>query len=260
MTKSSLRQAAERLVPPAALNAVKSAVGYRLFYRQTFTLTSGVRIEVRSHPDWFVYNEIFADGEYDRAITDAVADAPEGRPFRALDLGANLGFFTLRVVDLLRRQRPGLGLEMVAVEATPSTFKTFARRLRQNGLTGEVRAVCGLVGERSGSAAFSSYPSTTTNSMFHENHAARQVAFVDLEGLVPDGDVDLIKCDIEGAELLFLDAYPGLLARTRRVAIEIHSALVDADACRARLASAGLTRVHDGGGGDCPTELWARKG
>lgn len=260
---SSLRRRIEARLPSAAVNTVKSLVGYRPFYRQSFVLRSGVRINVRSHPDWIVFNEIFVNGDYDRAIADALGPEPARatRPFVALDLGANSGFFTLRLFDLLRRAAPERPARVIAVEGAQSTYDLMVRRVvRDNGLGGEVTALRGLVGARTGQAAFSEYPSTTTNNIFDRNLAARQVPYVDLEvHLSPAAEVDLLKCDIEGAEELFLNSYPDLLRRTRVAAVELHARFVDVEACRRSLREAGLTHRHsDGVDSDFVVDLWVR--
>ena len=54
--------------------------------------------------------------------------------------------------------------------------------------------------------------------------------------------VDLLKCDVEGAELLFLRSYPELLRSVRTVVMELHPELCDADECLRLLGEYGLAR------------------
>jgi hypothetical protein len=85
---------------------------------------------------------------------------------------------------------------------------------------------------------------------------------VDLEQFVPPGAVNLIKCDIEGAEEEFLANYPQLLERTRYLAIEFHSHLCDVPRCKAMIESAGLRplrllkQVNQADGKQYTTELF----
>lgn len=248
-----------RFVPAPVWNAVKSLAGYRLFYTQRHTLSSGVTVRVSNHPEWVVFNEIFVEGEYDDALRDMLADPPAGRPFSVLDLGANAGFFVLRTFDLLQRLAPGRAAHVVAVEGAASTHRTLVRMLTEaNTLGGVTTAVHGLVGKRTGAAAFAEYPSTTRNNLFEDNLVKKTVPFVDVAALVP-GEVDLIKCDIEGAEELFLEHYPDLLARTRRIAIELHHDWADVARCRTLLREAGLAHVRTAvETATMATEHWAR--
>src|SRR5262245_3500425 len=73
-----------------------------------WTLTSGVRLRVTGYGDWLTYNEIFVRGEYDQALCLALDARPEPTaPVHIVDLGSNVGFFTLRAVDALRQRQLG---------------------------------------------------------------------------------------------------------------------------------------------------------
>src|SRR5215471_12389679 len=61
----------------------------------TWRLPSGVTIRIASYADWIVYNQIFTSGEYDAAISRALDLAPDATSLSVVDLGANVGFFTL---------------------------------------------------------------------------------------------------------------------------------------------------------------------
>jgi hypothetical protein len=61
-------------------------------------------VKVASKGEWWVYNDIFVDGEYDMPIHTALEDRSPVRPFIVLDLGANVGYFALRVLDLIGSQ------------------------------------------------------------------------------------------------------------------------------------------------------------
>src|SRR5688572_8632174 len=67
--------------------------------RLTSHTASGMKLRIANPSDWFVFNEIFIKGEYDTAISVALEHA--GERMNVLDLGANVGFFSLRVLDLL---------------------------------------------------------------------------------------------------------------------------------------------------------------
>ena len=271
----TINSVARRVLPDRVWNTVKSVAGYRLLYEQTARLASGVEVRVRDHPDWAVFVEVFVEGGYDRALGDAVAAyAAEtgaggavggvGRPFVALDLGANAGFFTLRLVHLLREGAPGARARVVAVEPGGRPARKFRDRVfGENALGGEVTLVRGLVGRRAGSAAFVEYPATTNSNVFDETLGGplggAAVDYVDLEDHVGPGPIDLVKCDVEGSEWDFLRSYGPLLARTRRVVVELHEAFVDYAACRGVLRDAGFTLVDTDVGGPCETDYWVRE-
>lgn len=260
----TINDVARRFLPAPVWNTVRSVAGYRVFYDQVAELRSGLRLRVKDHPDWAVFSEVFVDGGYDRPIRDAIADhaaSGAGRPLTVLDLGANAGFFTLRVVDLLRREAPGAEARVVAVEAGDRPARKYrARVFGDNGLGREARLVRGLVGRRTGSARFVEYPATTNSNVFDETLGTASVPYVDLEDYAEPGPIDLVKCDIEGSEQAFLESYGPLLSRTRRIVVELHEAFVDYGACRDLLREAGFTLRETDVAGPCETDYWVREG
>src|SRR5690348_5293370 len=131
----------------------------RLFFFQwldlTWQLPYGLRARLGSYTDWIVYNEIFVHGEYDAALRRALeAAAGHTAPLHILDVGANVGFFTLRIVHQLReRGMEDAGFMITAVEGDADCVKEFEVRIfRENELSQSVRLTHGLVGQRSGVA------------------------------------------------------------------------------------------------------------
>lgn len=209
----------------------------------SWTVKSGLKVRVASDSDWIIYNDIFVDGEYDIPIQSALRSAPTDRPLNVLDVGANVGFFTLRFVDLLRRG-DGLPFRMTLIEGSPKVAADLSRRLLDENRLGEnARIVQGLVGERAGAAKFAEYDFHATNSIFFDRTADFvEVSFINLDTLFgPDEPVDLLKCDIEGAELRFIENYPALLNRTSAAVFELHDDKCDTKRCRMLLSAAGLT-------------------
>lgn len=203
-------------------------------------LPSGIDVRITNRSEWNAYNEVMVDGEYDRVIESTIARAGHD-PF-ILDLGAHAGFFTMRFADLWRRRRGDAPFRIASVEGSPDTVRHLAAHLAQPALRG-CRAHHGLVGRRSGSARISRSIRSTINSIVAPaSPHARTVPFVDLETLAPAGErIALLKCDIEGAEELFVSSYAELLRRVECAVFELHERLCDAGRCRALLAAAGLT-------------------
>jgi FkbM family methyltransferase len=238
----SLYQSAKKFVPlPLKKILLKIRAVRFLRYQLGWTVRSGIKIEVTNDSEWVIYNDIFVDGEYDLSIQQALL-SERRRPLNVIDLGANVGFFTLRYIDLLRRSG-GDPSRMVLVEGAPVVAAELRRRLFElnDGLTG-IRVVEGLVGDRAGTAKIAQHNFHAMNSLFFSDTADSVVAaFVDLDTLIDaDDEIDLLKCDIEGAELRFIENYPGLLGRTRAAVFELHHDRCDTERCRALLAEAGL--------------------
>lgn len=255
-----MARALRSLVPDALKWKLRKWVWARL--NPSWTLRSGITIRVLNYNDWIIYNDIFVDGEYDRAIDDLLRETSSPtRPVRVLDLGGNVGFFTLRLAHaFLYAGRKGF--EVVVVEGSPSTFAELRERLATNEalLAGRVRAVHGLAGERAGSGEIAESASHGENTLFSEARGRQSVSFVDLAELVrPWERVDLLKCDIEGAEELFLSHYPDLLRKTDRAVFEFHHHQCDVVRCRSLLADAGLEQAATiREFGHCSVEFFSR--
>lgn len=204
-----------------------------------WTLPSGVKVAIKTQSDWAIYNDVFAGGEYDSALEPLLAaDNP-----LVVDLGANVGFFSLRLADLWQRARRDDRFRVVCVEGSPVTFAQLARNVDQPALKGRCLVHHGLVGQRQGQASISLSVRTGNNSVVSqvESYSRAQVSFLDLEQLLPAGErVALLKVDIEGSEEMFFDNYPQLLMRADRMVVEFHGELCDVPRCLRLIQQAGF--------------------
>jgi FkbM family methyltransferase len=216
----------------------KSHLLYQSFYewmKLENTLRTGITLRIASQGEWWVYNDIFVNGEYDAPILQALEKCSPSRPLTVLDLGANVGFFTLRVVDLVRQTRPNSRIDVTMVEASAKVFAELETRMRAQALPEvNLRMVQGLVGMRTGSASLQESAIHVKNTIM--NGGSRHgptIPFIDLNLLMgPVGEIDLLKCDIEGAELLFVENYEGLLGKVRNAVFELHHEMCDTKRCR----------------------------
>jgi FkbM family methyltransferase len=214
-------------------------------------LASGILLEINSPADWEVYNEIFVEGEYDRAIIGAIEQS-SAQGINILDVGANMGFFSLRILDLAHRtDRAGLPLNVWMVEGSPRVLAELKNRQAfQTLLSRGAHLIEGLAGKKHGSAVLQESDHHSYNTIMESGGGAGYksvpVQFVDLEPLfdrVPS--IDLLKCDIQGAEEFFLESNPGILAKCRATVIELHHWLCDTERCVRLLRKAGFMRIND---------------
>jgi FkbM family methyltransferase len=210
-------------------------------------LPSGLRVHLSAYGDWIVYNEIFVSGEYDRAVCMAF-DRAVGTPVQVLDLGANTGFFTLRVLHEARKR--GVALAVTAVEALPVNVRRIHRRLAAQPPGGEeIRVVAGLAGARRGESVFHEEAARISSSVHvrplgpqEPRRPVMRLPFVDVSDLMKDTTrIDLLKCDIEGSEELFIENYPDLFAKVEVAVFELHRDLCDVARCQAMLRAYGFT-------------------
>lgn len=213
-------------------------------------LSSGIDIEVLSPTDWSLYNDIFVEMEYDGAIRDLLRRTAARGSGVVLDLGANVGFFELRLIHLAIKAglKPGQ-IRAVAVEPDGENVRELHRRLASAGpWKQDVTAVTGLAGKREGAAnlwkSHNHHSCTVRDQRKYKGAQSVVAQYVDLIKIVPaSGPIDLLKCDIEGSEEEFVANYHDLLSRVMVAVFEIHHGSCDAKNMRVLLHRAGL--VHE---------------
>lgn len=204
-------------------------------------LRSGLVLEMESLADWGVAAEIFINNEYEAALKCATID-PLKRKLRILDLGANMGYFSLYAADYCIRH--GLDFDILAVEANPQCVREmFARFRRQptNQLVGKIDIRHGLIGYRSGTNKLQLDPEFHAKTWVNDNGTV-EVAYLDLDKIITPGEeIDIIKLDIEGSEAHFAYTYSdSLLKRTNVVIAELHHTICNTEVVFNEFLWAGL--------------------
>jgi len=210
-------------------------------------LVSGLTVKVASKGEWWVYNDIFVNAEYDVPINAALEASSPGKPFVVLDLGANVGYFAFRVLDLIRRQHlDHVIADITMIEGSAETFGKLESRIRSQQLfPASIRMVHGLVGKCTGSARIrESAVNVKSGIMDVPANVGSNVEFVDLNTLMKGkSEIDLLKCDIEGAELMFLENYGELLHKVRYAVFELHHDQCDTKKCVSMLETLGFRQT-----------------
>jgi FkbM family methyltransferase len=251
-----LNIAATRLV--RSVRAARERFVYRTADLQC-RLASGLDVSVCCRAEWETFTDIFVAGTYDDAIGAALKRADPTRPLRVVDLGANVGYFTLRVIDLAARQcEPETRLDMVLIEASGLLCTELqARLVPQLPRWVTATVVNGLVGARNGSGELYESAFHIGNTLIPDRFARKSVVrYVDVDELTQSmGTIDLLKCDIEGAEQMFLQSYPSLLQRVQVGVMEVHHSHADARSCYRMLSELGF-RLHTSRSNGWFDEVW----
>jgi FkbM family methyltransferase len=164
-----------------------------------------------------------------------------------VDAGANWGYFTLVAASLV-----GPSGQVLAIEPDPRVFARLARNIELNGFP-MVQAWQGAAAACAGRATLTGYADASDNqglSRIEPDGPAPGPRFetvtAALDDLVEDQPRDLVKIDVEGAELDVLEGMTrGLAAgRYRALIVELHPALLaargeSAEACVRRLQAFG---------------------
>jgi FkbM family methyltransferase len=208
---------------------------------------SGVRYRHRFVDTFMVADEVFGRRVYD---SDGIASV---RTFA--DLGCSVGYFVAWLAHRTGR-RDLLG---IAIDADRRMVRETEWVADANGLEG-VTALCGLVGAPDGGETqdFFISPVGPRSTRFPtgvepDKHGGSwrrvEVRALDVEAvwcaLVGDVPCDLLKIDVEGAEVDFVHPDNRFFARVDQVLLEWHAWVVSPEEMEGRLAAMSFEKVAD---------------
>ncbi|MBA2383121.1 MAG: FkbM family methyltransferase [Actinobacteria bacterium] len=181
----------------------------------------GVRLHGTDLAQLHYVRELAEQGR-ERTFVELLAnDIPRGGV--VLEGGAHLGFITVHAARAV-----GPEGRVIAFEPNGSVHNVLRANLEENGVAERVDIVPFALGERTGKARF--YASGDTSSLFGPSSAAATVEVDVVRGdEAVSGPVDLVKLDVEGAEVAALRGMEGLLANggPRALFVECHPKLLD---------------------------------
>jgi FkbM family methyltransferase len=187
--------------------------------------------------DFFIFSEIFLQDCY------KLQDLP-ARLGTVVDLGGNVGLFTCAVLPRADR--------VITVEAVEAHCRLARRNILHNGgdprnllrfavtATSGQQAVIHLAQRHAGASSLFA-------GFIHSMRGQEVVPTISLEDLLDRmgcAEVDLLKCDVEGAEFdIFLNTPQSVLRCIQRLVMEVH-VTVDADGTK---TTALVNRLRDAG-------------
>jgi hypothetical protein len=191
----------------------------------SITSSCGMQITIKSHAEWFMFNRSFVLRACDRAIEPSLSLVRPGVQFNYLDLGANVGYFAVRVADAIFEQYDrAVQILMILVEGSPTVCAELRSRMAEIPTNICCKVVPGLVGAREGETYIYESAHHVSNSLEPtEGSTRRRLArFVDVGALAADLEViHFLKCTIEGQQQAFLENYPDVLDKVATGFIEI---------------------------------------
>jgi FkbM family methyltransferase len=156
-----------------------------------------------------------------------------------VDVGANVGSYSLGIANDYKNK----GVEIVAIEAHPENFKALLRNIQINNFRNVKtinKAVCdrkGIInlydrcrGNRVDSDLYSlhdtmvieQYGKYVARNFIHPDRKALQIECDSLDSILMAHKVDVMKIDIEGAEVLALKGATNTLKHLRKIIVDIH--------------------------------------
>ena len=187
----------------------EAMVTYRLRSGETFVLSDGI-FEAR------VLNEIWVDRAYEPTPEFVIKAG-----WNVIDAGAHKGIFAVRADHA--------GANVIAIEPEAANCAVLRQNLERNGCTHVSVLEAALWCEAGEAVLHSSGPDASTTASLvpgEDGDATEVVRTVTLQSLVEEagGQVDLIKVDIEGAEIAVLGSTPPeTLQRIDRIVLDCYT-------------------------------------
>lgn len=180
--------------------------------------------------DIFILHEVFGSGCYDIPIDMSKLKT-------IVDLGANIGLTTLYLATKAPEAR------FVCVEPAPHNIELLSRNIASVPRSIVIQAA---VSNRSGMVLFDDTRPAWGGSISREGRL--QVEAISIDELfaryIPDGPIDLLKIDIEGAEADVLSGPMPWLDRVRCIIAELHPPFTS-DKFRRVMTRRGFAMVSD---------------
>jgi FkbM family methyltransferase len=184
------------------------------------------------------FQDVFCHPFYWHAL-----DTLQSAPRLVVDCGAHLGHFSILADLCIRSKFGGTSTQFILVEPNKKLLKSICANIKRAGMGGRTKIIWGLVGKTSGSGSLWINKSNFLASSIAPTDVGRAIVapYVNLAAHVNGRPVDLLKVDIEGAELEFCRFNPGLLHLTNTLIMEIHGNTEANNDLMSILSHAGLS-------------------
>jgi FkbM family methyltransferase len=148
-----------------------------------------------------------------------------------VDVGANVGSYSLKIANDYKNK----GVKVIAIEAHPGNYKALCRNIEINGFK-NVKAINNAVsdrkdnvimyersldGNRVGTDLYSVHNTFLAEHNFILPNSL-EVESDTLDNILANHKVNVMKIDIEGAEVLALKGATNTLKQLRKIIVEIH--------------------------------------
>jgi FkbM family methyltransferase len=187
---------------------------------------------------WTLY-EVFRSADYRFPEPVVAALEQRGPGLRLIDIGGNLGFFSLATL----RRYPGA--RVTAFEPDPENASLLRSNLRDNGVDGNAEVIEACAYNSDGTLTFVGGAGSMSHAAFGGGEGTELPA---VDALPYLREADLVKLDIEGGEWALLsDPRFGEISAAA-IAFEYHSVACPAENAREeatrRLGEAGYEVIH----------------
>jgi FkbM family methyltransferase len=155
-----------------------------------------------------------------------------------VDVGANVGYYSLRIA----KDYSSKGVTIIAIEAHPGNYKALSKNIELNDFKC-ITAIKKAVSDHKGMVTLYDRVDTRnrirsemyslSNSFFHDSNVARlgrgsiRIECDTLDNILGERRTDVMKIDIEGAEVSALEGATHILKKLRKIIVEVHGTNYD---------------------------------
>ena len=191
-------------------------------YPLNMSTRSSLKVAIANRSEIQLYQQIFVKDIFNLENLPMVL--PLKKPV-VFDLGANCGFFSLRILDIYPEAK------IYAFEPQHSLVKSFNNCVTQNQLSDKVEIRQTAVGDKNGKSIFYENRSPISASLLKEKVSRRsirkkyEIDLISVDQFCEDSDVssvDILKVDVEGSEIDVLKGAKDIMNSVKVLYIEVH--------------------------------------
>ncbi len=147
-------------------------------------------------------------------------------PSLVVDCGAHCGHFTVLSEISIASKFGQSETEYILIEPNPYLQPTIQKNLKDIGISDRVNLTQGLLGEQAGEAQLWVNPKNFLQTGTQPCAGAKphSIPFVNLQQIVGNRSIDLMKLDIEGGEFGFIQSSLELFKQVNLLFMELHEA------------------------------------
>ena len=206
---------------------------------------SGIALNVKDRSQMRLYEQIFVEDVF---CMNKVRNLLKKKDPVVFDIGANCGFFTVRILDHWPDAK------IYAFEPNQKLIQDMRSMLDLNEIGEKVVCVQSAIGESVGRAVFYQNRSPISSSLVRAKVAKRRIvkqSYVDVTSLNQFvarhavREIDLLKIDVEGSERDVLKGAANVLGNVFLLVIEVHPPFATVEEIQDTVKVHGFARAHD---------------
>ena len=183
---------------------------------------SSLKVAIANRSEIQLYQQIFVKDIFNLENLPLVLPIKQPVVF---DLGANCGFFSLRILDIYPDAK------IYAFEPQHSLVKSFNNCINQNQLSDKVEIRQTAVGDTNGKSIFYENRSPISASLVKEKVSRRsirkkyEIDHITVDQFCSDSNIsciDILKIDVEGSEIDVLKGANDIMNTVKVLFIEVH--------------------------------------